>query len=77
MKSALALRTLEVDILKRLPDVSLDRDLGRHQSWTGSVTRESRPGRFVVRYNQTWRLEKLGYQTPIEAREEYELRQAA
>ena len=30
---------------------------------------------FVVRYNQTWRLEKLGYQTPIEAREEYELRQ--
>ena len=31
----------------------------------------------VVRYNQTWRLEKLGYQTPIEAREEYELRQAA
>ena len=32
---------------------------------------------FVVRYNQTWRLEKLAYQTPIEAREEYELRQAA
>ena len=32
---------------------------------------------FVERYNQTWRLEKLGYQTPIEAREEYELRQAA
>ena len=31
----------------------------------------------VERYNQTWRLEKLGYQTPIEAREEYELRQAA
>ena len=26
---------------------------------------------FVVRYNQTWRLEKLGYHTPIEAREEY------
>ena len=26
---------------------------------------------------QTWRLEKLGYHTPIEAREEYELRQAA
>ena len=25
----------------------------------------------------TWRLEKLGYHTPIEAREEYELRQAA
>ena len=32
---------------------------------------------FVERYNQTWRLEKLRYQTPIEAREEYELRQAA
>ena len=32
---------------------------------------------FVERYNQTWHLEKLGYQTPIEAREEYELRQAA
>ena len=32
---------------------------------------------FVERYNQTWRLEKLGYQTPVEAREEYELRQAA
>ena len=31
---------------------------------------------FVERYNQTWRLEKLGYQTPIEAREEYELCQA-
>ena len=32
---------------------------------------------FVERYNQTWRLEKLGYHTPIEAREEYELCQAA
>ena len=32
---------------------------------------------FVERYNQTWRLETLGYHTPIEAREEYELRQAA
>ena len=32
---------------------------------------------FGERYNQTWRLEKLGYHTPIEAREEYELRQAA
>ena len=29
---------------------------------------------FVERYNQTWRLEKLGYHTPIEAREEYEAR---
>ena len=32
---------------------------------------------FVERYNTTWRLEKLGYHTPIEAREEHELRQAA
>ena len=31
----------------------------------------------VERYNQTWRLETLGYHTSIEAREEYELRQAA
>ena len=32
---------------------------------------------FVERYNQSWRLEKLGYQTPIEAHEAYELRPAA
>ena len=32
---------------------------------------------FVERYNTSWRLEKLRYHTPIEAREEYELRQAA
>lgn len=32
---------------------------------------------FVARYNESWRLEKLGYQTPIEAREAYELRSAA
>ena len=32
---------------------------------------------FVERYNQRWRLEKLAYQTPLEAREEYELRHAA
>ena len=32
---------------------------------------------FVERYNTSWRLEKLGYHTPIEAREEHELRQAA
>jgi len=32
---------------------------------------------FVERYNQDWRLEKLAYRTPLEAREEYELRQAA
>ena len=33
--------------------------------------------RFVERYNQCWRLEKLAYRTPLEAREEHELRQAA
>ena len=32
---------------------------------------------FVDQYNTTWRLEKLGYHTPFEAREEHELRQAA
>jgi transposase InsO family protein len=32
---------------------------------------------FVERYNTTWRLEKLGYHTPIEAREQHQLRQAA
>ena len=32
---------------------------------------------FVVRYNQCWRLEKLAYRTPLEAREKYKLRQAA
>ena len=32
---------------------------------------------FVKRYNQCWRLEKLAYRTPLEAREEYELRHAA
>ena len=32
---------------------------------------------FVERYNQNWRLEKLAYHTPNEAREQYELRQAA
>ena len=32
---------------------------------------------FVEQYNETWRLEKIGYQTPIEAREEHDLRQAA
>ncbi len=31
----------------------------------------------VEQYNTTWRLEKLGYHTPLEAREEHELRQAA
>ena len=32
---------------------------------------------FVERYNQCWRLEKLAYRTPSEAREQYELRHAA
>ena len=32
---------------------------------------------FVERYNRCWRLEKLAYRTPPEAREEHELRQAA
>ena len=32
---------------------------------------------FVERYNQSWRLEKLDYQTPIEARAAYELHPAA
>ena len=31
----------------------------------------------VERYNQCWRLEKLAYRTPLEAREQYELRHAA
>ena len=34
-------------------------------------------GTFVERYNQCWRLEKLAYRTPLEAREQYELRRAA
>ena len=32
---------------------------------------------FVERYNQHWRLEKLAYRTPSEARQQYELRHAA
>ena len=32
---------------------------------------------FVERYNQCWRLEKQAYRTPLEAREQYELRHAA
>ena len=32
---------------------------------------------FVECYNRNWRLEKLAYRTPVEAREEYELRHAA
>ena len=34
-------------------------------------------GEFVERYNKQWRLEKIGYQTPAEAREEHEPRRAA
>jgi uncharacterized protein YnzC (UPF0291/DUF896 family) len=32
---------------------------------------------FVERYNKSWRREKIGYQTPSEAREQHELRQTA
>ncbi len=32
---------------------------------------------FVERYNRCWRLEKLAYRTPLEVRQEHELRQAA
>jgi len=32
---------------------------------------------FVEQYKKTWCLEKIGYQTPIDACEEHELRQAA
>ncbi len=32
---------------------------------------------FVERYNRPWRLGKLAYRTPLEAREEYMLRHAA
>ena len=32
---------------------------------------------FLERYNQCWRLEKLAFRTPSEARQEYELRHAA
>ena len=35
------------------------------------------PAWFVEPYNQRWRLEKLAYRTPLEAREEYVLRHAA
>jgi len=34
-------------------------------------------GEFVDRYNTQWRLEKLGFQTPVEARDAHPLRQAA
>ena len=32
---------------------------------------------FVERYNRCWRLEKLAYRTPLDARDEHELGQAA
>jgi hypothetical protein len=35
------------------------------------------PQEFVERYNTQWRLEKLGFVTPLEARQEHSLRQAA
>jgi transposase InsO family protein len=34
-------------------------------------------GEFVERYNREWRLEKIGFQTPLEARPAYGLRLAA
>jgi transposase InsO family protein len=34
-------------------------------------------GEFIERYNLHWHLEKIGYQTPFEARQKHELRQAA
>ena len=34
-------------------------------------------GEFVERYNAHWRLEKLGFQTPQEARQAHALKQAA
>ncbi len=34
-------------------------------------------GEFVQRYNTQWRLEKLGFRTPVEARDANALRQAA
>jgi hypothetical protein len=34
-------------------------------------------GEFVERYNTQWRLEKMGYKTPVEARDEHALRLAA
>ena len=54
----------------------------RSKRSTGASSRTSRRVRaavtaFVERYNTTWRLEKLGYHTPIEAREAHELRRAA
>ena len=42
-------------------------------SWVGATGVAA----FVERYNQCWRLEKLAYRTPLEAREQYELRHAA
>ena len=34
-------------------------------------------GEFVERYNAHWRLEKLGFRTPQEARQAHALKQAA
>ena len=55
---------------------------GREQAANGRVFRNladlrAAVAEFVERYNQCWRFEKLVYRTPIEAREEYELRHAA
>ncbi len=42
-----------------------------------NATRCGSSMRFRERNNPCWRLEKLAYRTPSEAREEYELRHAA
>ena len=54
----------------------------KEQAIHGRIFQNLKEGRaavtaFVERYNTTWRLEKLGYHTPIEAREAHELRRAA
>ena len=46
--------------------------------WTfAAVDEEPETNGVVERYNRCWRLEKLAYRAPLEAREEHELRQAA
>ena len=73
------------------PSFGVEPETGVAERWNRTLKEQAIHGRifqnleavraavadFVERYNQTWRLEKLGYHTPIEAREEYELRQAA
>jgi putative transposase len=54
----------------------------KEQAIHGRVFRDARDlriavGNFVDRYNAHWRLEKLGYQTPLEARKTATVRQVA